>query len=134
MIHPTEAARIQEVVAGAFGDPVGVRDPEGLAWALARPFATQRGIPAYPTFFNKVSALLIGLLERRPFAGANRRTAVCIALLLLDRQGYRLAFERRELEALITGVELGFTTYHRVTVWIKGHARRERSAGVIAKG
>lgn len=125
MIHPDEAVAIQRVVAERFGDPAGVADPDGLAWALARPFATNGGIPSYPTFFNKVSALFQGLLLRRPFAGANRRTAFCIAALLLKERGYRLVCEPKEVQTLVTGVEMGFTTYHRITVWIKKHAVRE---------
>lgn len=124
MILASEAATVQREVALAFGDPVGVRDARGLETALARPFAVQNGIPVYPTFFNKLSALLMGLLDARPFEGANRRTALCIVALLLNEKGYRFCPPADEAKALIHGVELGFTTWHRVTVWIKRHAKR----------
>lgn len=125
MILPSEAEVVQRVVAQAFGDPVGVRDAAALERALARPFATREGIPVYPTFFNKLSALLVGLTEARPFAGANRRTALCLVALLLKEKGYRFSPPPGEVRTVFQGVELGFTTWHRVTVWIKRHAKRE---------
>lgn len=127
MITISEARLIQREVATAFGDCVGVGDEAALKEALARPFATDRGVPVYPTFFNKVGALLQGILEHKPFKGANRRTALCVAALLLQQKGYTLRFEQGALEVLFTGIELGFTTNHRVTAWIKGHTIKERA-------
>lgn len=124
MILANEAAAVQREVALAFGEPVGVRDQSALEAALARPFALKNGIPAYPTFFNKLSALFIGLIEARPFAGANRRTALLIVALLLKERGYCFSPPAEEVKALLQGVELGFTTWHRVTLWIKRHAKR----------
>ncbi|HLS91875.1 MAG TPA: Fic family protein [Limnochordia bacterium] len=126
MILPREAEAIQRVVAETFGDPVGVRDSEALREALARPFATRQGIPSYPTYFGKVGALFQALVERKPFAGANRRTALVIAALLLEERGYRLKPNPGRLKAVLTGMELGFTSPHRVSAWIKENTVRER--------
>lgn len=126
MIHPREAAIIQEEVAKAFGDRVGVRDEAALHRALGRPFARDNGLPAYPTLFNKVSILLYSLLEARPFEGGNRRTALCIVALVLRENGYTLHCSAEDVKPLLQGVEIGFTSWHRVTAWIKGHTRRER--------
>ncbi len=125
MMTPSEAAVVQRTVAQSFDDPIGVRNPSELEWVLARPFARQNGIPAYPTFFSQVSAMVQGVLEKRPFAGANRRTALCMLVLLLQQKGYRLRLSGDEFERLVTGVELGFTTTHRIAVWLKSHTVRE---------
>lgn len=124
MMTVGEIEVIQRTVAEAFGDPVGIRDAELLQACLHRPFATENGIPVYPTLFNKISAVFHGILEHKPFKGANRRTGLCVMVFLLERNGYELHFEQRDLEGLVTGVELGFTTVHRTTAWIKGHAVR----------
>ena len=124
MILPHEAEAIQRIVAEAFGDPVGVRDAAALERALSRPFAEKNGIPTYPTYFNKVSALFQSLVEHRPFSGSNRRTAVVITALLLEAKGYRLRADADRLKPMLTGMELGFTTWHRVSAWIKGHTVR----------
>lgn len=122
MIPVHEAEAIQKEVASLFGDPIGVLDREALVRALARPFATnQTGIPVYPTFFNRLSILFQGLIETKPFAGSNRRTALTILVYLLDARGYRFQTTQRDIDALLLGVEAGFTTWHRVTAWIKGH-------------
>src|SRR5690606_8503034 len=101
MILPREAEAIQRIVAESFGDPVGVCDPDALERALSRPFAEKNGIPTYPTYFNKVSALFQSLLEHRPFAGANRRTALVITALLLEEKGYRLRAAADGLKPLL---------------------------------
>jgi len=124
MIAPREAEAIQKIVAHAFGDPVGVRDAGALHEALARPFALRNGIPLYPTHLSKVSALFQSLVEKKPFAGANRRTALVITALLLEEKGYRLKTSADALKPLLIGMELGFTTWHRVAAWIKGHTER----------
>lgn len=126
MILPHEAEAIQRVVAEAFGDPVGVRDAQALQEALARPLASQNGIPSYPTYFNKVSVLFQSLVQRRPFAGANRRTALVITALLLEEKGYRLNVDPERLKPLLTGMELGFTSWHRVSAWMKESTIRRR--------
>lgn len=128
MILPHEAEAIQRIVAETFGDPVGVRDAEALNRALARPFAEKNGIPVYPTYFNKVSALFQSLAEHRPFAGANRRTALVIVALLLEEKGYQLQVNADRLKPMLVGMELGFTTWHRVSAWIKEHTVRSRVA------
>lgn len=126
MIGIDEAAAVQEEVALAFGEPAGIVDHAALARALARPFATENGIPRYPAFLNKVSILLQGLLDAKPFAGANRRTAIVIAALLLEERGYRLQADVKDVERLMVGLELGFTSWHRTTAWLKGRVERVR--------
>jgi len=125
MIHPSEAAVIQREVARAFGEPEGVRDMAALKAALSRPFATRQGIPVYPTLFAKAGAMFQGLLMERPFEGANRRTSLCILALVLQSRGYRLECDLEDLKRMLPGIELGFTSWHRVAAWIKGCARRE---------
>lgn len=124
MIHPSEAIAIQREVALAFGDPVGVRDRRALEAALAKPFAARNGIPAYPTFLGKASVMFQGLLSTKPFAGANRRTSLCILAIVLQSGGYRLEVSAADLERMLPAIELGFASWHRVAVWIKAHATR----------
>lgn len=133
MIPPHEAEAIQRLVATAFGDPAGVRDPQALAEALAKPFATRHGVPVYPTHFGKVSALFQALVEKKPFAGSNRRTAVVIAALLLEQKGYRLQATAGSLKPLLVGMELGFTSWHRVSAWIKAHTARGPAAQGVSE-
>lgn len=124
MIHPEAAIAIQREVASTFGDPVGVRDMDALVRALGRPFATKNGIPSYPTFFNRVSVLFQGMIDGRPFLGANRRTAVTVMAYLLESRGYRLTATKADIDLLLLGVEAGYSSWHRVTVWIKKHSVR----------
>jgi death-on-curing protein len=48
----------------------------GLINAVQRPQITTLGREAYPTFSEKVAALVFALLQARPFRGGNRRVAL----------------------------------------------------------
>lgn len=55
----------------------GVIDSQfGLVSAVQRPQVTTLGREAYPTFPDKVAALIFALLMTRPFRGGNRRVAL----------------------------------------------------------
>lgn len=48
----------------------------GLLSAVQRPQVTTLGREAYPSFSDKVAALVFALLQARPFRGGNRRLAL----------------------------------------------------------
>jgi prophage maintenance system killer protein len=48
----------------------------GLISAAQRPQVTTLGREAYPSFPDKVAALVFALLQARPFQGGNRRVAL----------------------------------------------------------
>lgn len=114
-------------IHGTLSDQQGAPavDLEKLRAVLAKPLATQSGLPRYPTLFNKVAVLMQGLVFERPFTEANRETAVQCARLLLERHGYALSVDETEFDRLAKGIELGFTTWQRITVWIKKNTTRQ---------
>jgi prophage maintenance system killer protein len=55
----------------------GVIDSQfGLVSAVQRPQVTTLGREAYPSFPDKVAALVFALLQAKPFRGGNRRVAL----------------------------------------------------------
>ncbi|MBF5001168.1 type II toxin-antitoxin system death-on-curing family toxin [Nocardia sp. BSTN01] len=72
------------------GDAVGpfsLRDPGLLASAIARPQATIFGADAYPTIWEKASALLHSIAGNHPLIDGNKRLAVSAAVVFLARNG-----------------------------------------------
>lgn len=98
---------------------------EVLAQIVARPDATSSGLPLYPTFFAKVAALFQAIAHEKPFPEGNRKVAWECARYLLETRGYRLSATDQEMEQVMAGAELGFTSVNRIALWFKGHARRE---------
>ena len=56
--------------------PGTVESQFGLTNAAARPQVTTLGREAYPSFPDKVAALVFALLTNQPFRGGNRRVAL----------------------------------------------------------
>ena len=71
---------LHKAVAAEFGGnqahPGVVESQFGLVSAVQRPQVTTLGREAYPSFSDKVAALVFALLQARPFRGQNRRVAL----------------------------------------------------------
>jgi prophage maintenance system killer protein len=61
---------------GTAAHPGVVESQFGLLSAVQRPQVTTLGREAYPTFPEKVAALVFALLQSRPFRGGNRRVSL----------------------------------------------------------
>ena len=61
---------------GNHASPGVVESQYGLLNAVQRPQVTTLGREAYPTFGDKVAALIFALLSNKPFKGGNRRVAL----------------------------------------------------------
>ncbi|HEX8155699.1 MAG TPA: Fic family protein, partial [Thermoanaerobaculia bacterium] len=75
-----DVVELHKAVSTEFGGNAahpGVIDSQfGLLNAVQRPQITTLGREAYPTFTDKVAALVFALLQSKPFRGHNRRLAL----------------------------------------------------------
>lgn len=76
------------------GSP-GLRDSGRIEAALARPFSAHGNSEFYPTLKDKATALVHSLIKDHPFVEGNKRTAVTVAGVFLDLNGYVLLAPRR---------------------------------------
>lgn len=129
MLTLEQLQRIQQRVAERTGGEAGVRDIDSLRRVQMRPLAQKRGIPQYPTLFNQVAALMQGIAFEKPFVSSNRRTAFLAAACALRQRGWRLQANADDLARVMKGIELGITTWHRITVWLKGNVERTGRRG-----
>lgn len=125
MLSVDEAIALQEKVAAARGETVGVDDPNRLRAVLSWPYASTNGLPNYPTLFNKVAVLMQGLIYHKPFCSSNADVAFRCAERILAENGYKLRADPADVERLTKGIELGITTWQRITVWLKRNTVRE---------
>ncbi len=75
-----------------------------LASAVNRPQITTLGREAYPSFSDKVAALVFALLQARPFRGGNRRVALASLLAFVDLNNRSIdsrVFDEKTAEALL---------------------------------
>lgn len=131
MLTLNEVRWLQAKMVEITGGTAGVVDEKKLQRILARPHATDGIVPKYPALLQKVSVLMQGILFERPFVSGNRRTALAAAAMILHNSGYQLRVEASDYERFVKGVEMGITSWHRVTAWLKGHVVPNRYAGGV---
>ena len=95
-----------EIAAGVV-DGVQVRDLGLLASAAARPRTTVFGADAYPTFSDKVAALMHSLARNHPLVDGNKRLAWAAGRVMCLLNGFDLLLDVDEAEALVVAIAAG---------------------------
>jgi death-on-curing protein len=114
---------LHTVAVEVFGGSEGVRDPESLRAAVARPWGSTFGRDHFPTPFDKAAALVESVIRRHPFVDGNKRTAVYAAAYLLETFCYEVEAGQRELEDFAVSAALGELETKDIALWFEGHAR-----------
>jgi death-on-curing protein len=78
-------------------EPPGVRDPNLLHSAVGRQTSGYGGRSKYRTIEGLAASLFYGICQNHAFHNGNKRTALVALLCYLDRNGYQLATNEREL-------------------------------------
>ncbi|MEK7171204.1 MAG: type II toxin-antitoxin system death-on-curing family toxin [Patescibacteria group bacterium] len=118
-----EALNLHEQTIAATGGSFGVRDETLVDSALARPRAGFGGFEAYPDVFSKAGVLLEGLIKNHGFVDGNKRTAVVVTIIFLDRNGFRLIVERKELVNFAVRIAEDKHDTEEITAWLKKHSK-----------
>ena len=115
---------LHTVAVEAFGGSEGVRDLESLRAAVARPWGSSFGQDHFPAPFDKAAALTESLIRRPPFVDGNKRTAMYAAAYLLEKLGFELEADQKELEDFAVSIALGELKPGEITFWFEGHSRK----------
>lgn len=70
--------------------PPGVKSPELLESAIARPFATIGGKDAFPDVMDKAAVIFHAVISNHTFHNGNKRVALLVTMCFLDGNGYWL--------------------------------------------
>jgi len=112
---------LHTVAVEAFGGSEGVRDPESLRAAVARPWGSSFGRDHFPTPFDKAAALAESIIRRHPFIDGYKRTAMYAAAYLLETFGYELEADQQDLEDFAVSVAVGGTETRDIALWFESH-------------
>lgn len=82
------------------GEHIGVKDSGLLESAILRPRSSAFGEDAYPSLFEKASALFEPLGQNQPFQNANKRTAFAALVIFLQLNGYGFTRNQKAAEDL----------------------------------
>lgn len=98
-----------------YGGRPGIINLSGIESAIARPYTGY-----YRPIAKKSSALLHGLVQNHGFTDGNKRTALLVTLLLIERSGYQLSLERDErIDDMVVSVAAGEMTFDSLCDWFR---------------
>lgn len=83
---------------------VGPKDMNLLHSAVYRQFTSFGGKEKWGTLYEKCAKLMFGIVKNHPFHDANKRTALLVGLLFLNRARRTPTVRQRELEDFIVDV------------------------------
>jgi death-on-curing protein len=98
------------------GGAQGLRDPDALEAALARP--QHKAAYGEPTVFELAAAYAFGLAKNPPFVDGNKRSAAVAMELFLELHGQELRAGDAELVVVILDLAAGDLTEEQLAVWL----------------
>ena len=116
---------IHDELIGRYGGASGVRAPELLESAVARPqhLAAYRRNVTVPTL---AAAYAWGLLRNHPFVDGNKRIALAAMVVFLDLNGWELTCSEAEETAIILKAATREITERTWIEWVQPSTARKR--------
>ena len=81
------------------------------------------GEALYPTIFEKAAVYIRALIGDHPFVDGNKRTAITMGVLLLQRDGHNLTATPKELEDFAVQVAVEHLAIPAIAAWLETHAK-----------
>ncbi|MGZ8462733.1 MAG: type II toxin-antitoxin system death-on-curing family toxin [Candidatus Deferrimicrobiaceae bacterium] len=110
----------QELIAEHGGKP-GIRDPGLLSSALARP-RNRRLYGASRSLFDLAAAHGIAIAANHPFVDGNKRVALAVLYVFLERNGYRLETPETDAVDVMIRLAAGQLDEPGLSAWLKEHS------------
>ena len=88
---------------------------------MARGQASFGEVELYPAIEQKAAAIGCGLTQNHGFVDGNKRIGMAAMLLILRRNGVKLAYAQEELIELGLAVAQGTANVKETTEWIQAH-------------
>lgn len=104
------------------GGPAGIRDPNLILSALARP----QHLAAYedPDVAELAAAYAYGISRNHGFADGNKRTAFVVANVFLFDNGYNLTATDQEAVTTMLSAAEGSITEAQLAAWFRDHIHK----------
>lgn len=123
VVYPSiaDVRRAHHRVIETSGGTSGLRDLNGLKSAVMRPRQTFGGTDLYPDLITKAAALFESLISNHPFVDGNKRTAVVIAEVFLEKNGVRVTASDDELVEFAVDTAGGKRDSSAIVAWFREH-------------
>ncbi|MBK7871823.1 MAG: type II toxin-antitoxin system death-on-curing family toxin [Saprospiraceae bacterium] len=125
MISTEEAIVIHKLLITQFGGIEGVRNLEGLASALDRPFTTFDGEELYKDGVEKAAALIESLIKNHPFLDGNKRIGYVLMRLILMENGLDIEANEESKYQFVISIASGQLDFDAIKEWIHKNLKRE---------
>ena len=119
-----EVVALHRLVVDQSGGARGIRDPAGLASAVAQPRMTFDGRDLYPTLVEQAAAIGFSLVSNHPFVDGNKRIGHAAMETFLLLNGLELLATVDEQERIVLGLAEGSVKRAAFTEWVRSHIRR----------
>jgi death on curing protein len=120
-LTPQQVLFIHARLIATTGGEHGIRNLGLLESAVARPRATFDEVDLYPDLFGKTAALMESLSQNHPFVDGNKRTAITVAAMFLQLNGYVLQTTNAELERFSLMVAGERPSLDEIAAWFEAN-------------
>ena len=103
------------------GGPPGIRDESLLDSALAKP----HNVFAYseqPDLFILAASYAFGISQNHPFVDGNKRTALVVSMIFLDRNGWEIDAPQVDVYVTFLSLAEGTLSEKELAAWFAKHA------------
>jgi death on curing protein len=103
------------------GGSDGIRDESLLDSALAKP----QNVFAYaesPSVFTLAASYAFGIARNHAFIDGNKRTALVVSILFLNRNGWDIEARREEVYYTYLNLAAGSVSEEELAAWFRAHA------------
>lgn len=98
-----------------YGGRAGVVSLSSVESAIGRPYSGY-----HRAIHRKSAALLHALVQNHGFVDGNKRTALIVTLLMIERSGYRLTLQGGErIDDVVVAVADGHMAFEELVPWFK---------------
>jgi death on curing protein len=103
-----------------YGGRPGIISVHSIESALGRPYSGY-----HRSISNKSAALLHGLVQNHGFLDGNKRTALLLTLLLIERSGYILDLDPADrIDDVVVAVASGAVHFPQLSDWFRNRLKR----------
>jgi death on curing protein len=116
---------LEDVIAAhdealSYGGLAGILSLPGIESAIGRPYSGYH-LP----IARKAAALLESLAQNHGFVDGNKRTALLVTLLMIERSGYHIILEPEErIDDIVVSVANGQMAFDTLSVWFRSRLEK----------
>lgn len=115
---------IHSILIDETGGSHGVRDRHAVLALEALPKQKVFGKESYPTPFLKAAVYARNIIYNHPFIDGNKRTAMTVASVFLENNGYTIDAKIGEIEKFALDIIHKRYDLEAIAEWLKTHTKK----------